>query len=77
MKYFVFLSINNRRSQVGQNIASSIRVIKIEIFSREAMKKDTRRATVSGSSSTQVLTTYMRVACTDTHVMWARLPEIP
>ncbi|KYN08026.1 hypothetical protein ALC62_00871 [Cyphomyrmex costatus] len=32
--------------------------------------------TVSGSSSTQVLTD-MRVACTDTHVMWARLPEVP
>ncbi|KYN20260.1 hypothetical protein ALC57_07164, partial [Trachymyrmex cornetzi] len=41
-----------------------------------ALKKDTREATVSGSSSTQVLTD-MRVACTDTHVMWARLPEVP
>jgi len=43
---------------------------------RTRMHENEKKETVSGSSSTQVLT-YMRVACTDTHVMWARLPEIP
>ncbi|XP_011349699.1 uncharacterized protein LOC105286443 isoform X2 [Ooceraea biroi] len=42
------------------------------VLQRRMHEDEKKTETVSGSSSTQVLT-YMRVACTDTHVMWARL----
>ncbi|RLU24286.1 hypothetical protein DMN91_002374 [Ooceraea biroi] len=73
--------INNRQGKVGRHCVSIDKhqtrlhlngLKKPPVLQRRMHEDEKKTETVSGSSSTQVLT-YMRVACTDTHVMWARL----